>query len=46
MMLQRGVLINCTKRNFLRFLPPYTITREQIDMLCDGLSEIFADVNV
>ena len=46
MMLQRGILVNCTKRNFLRFLPPYTITREQIDMLCDSLGEIFADTNV
>lgn len=46
MMLQRGILVNCTKRNFLRFLPPYTIMREQIDMLCDSLGEIFADTNV
>lgn len=45
-MLQRGLLINCTKKNFLRFLPPYTITESQIDLLCDALGEIFADTNV
>ena len=46
MMLQKGVLINCTRKNFLRFLPPYTIEKEQIDMLCEGLDEIFANTNV
>lgn len=45
-MLQRGILVNCTKKNFLRFLPPYTVTKTQIDMLCDNLGEIFADTNV
>lgn len=45
-LLQKGVLVNCTKKNFLRFLPPYTIKKEQIDMLCDGLNDIFAQTNV
>ncbi|MGN1094183.1 MAG: acetylornithine/succinylornithine family transaminase [Candidatus Neoclostridium sp.] len=46
MMLQKGILINCTKKNFLRFLPPFTITKEQIDMLCEGLGDVFANTNV
>ena len=46
MLLQKGILINCTRKNFLRFLPPYTIEKQQIDLLCDGLEEIFANTNV
>lgn len=46
MMMQKGLLINCTKKNFIRIIPPYTIKKAEIDMLCEGLGEIFADTNV
>ncbi len=29
--LERGLLINCTAETFIRFLPPLTVTREEID---------------
>ena len=28
---ERGLLINCTAVTFIRFLPPLTVTREELD---------------
>jgi predicted acetylornithine/succinylornithine family transaminase len=37
-----GLLINCTHGNVLRFLPPYTLTNEDVDGAIDILDNIFA----
>ncbi|MBD3166476.1 acetylornithine/succinylornithine family transaminase [bacterium] len=34
-MMKRGVLANCTKDSVVRFLPPLTITKEEIDTVID-----------
>jgi acetylornithine aminotransferase len=45
-MMQAGVLVNCTKKNIIRLLPPYTITYAEIDILCEKLDEIFRNTNL
>jgi acetylornithine/succinyldiaminopimelate/putrescine aminotransferase len=40
-MLQRGILINCTMGNVLRFLPPLIVTKEEVDRVVKALEEIF-----
>ncbi|GFO95889.1 acetylornithine and succinylornithineaminotransferase [groundwater metagenome] len=37
---ERGVLLNCTSDSVLRFVPPLTITREQLDTVIGMLDEI------
>ncbi|MDP3103299.1 MAG: acetylornithine transaminase [Candidatus Methanoperedens sp.] len=37
---ERGVLLNCTSDSVLRFVPPLTITREQLDKAVGALDEI------
>jgi predicted acetylornithine/succinylornithine family transaminase len=37
---ERGMLINCTANNVLRFCPPLIVTEEDIDKLCVILSEV------
>ncbi len=37
---ERGVLLNCTSDSVLRFVPPLTITREQLDKTVGVLDEI------
>jgi acetylornithine/N-succinyldiaminopimelate aminotransferase len=39
--MERGVLINCTAGNILRFMPPLIITEKEIDHLIDALEQIF-----
>lgn len=39
--LKKGVLINCTAGNVLRFLPPLTVKEEEIDYLIEVLDKIF-----
>ena len=39
--MERGVLINCTAGNVLRFMPPLIITEKEIDHLIDILEQIF-----
>ena len=39
--LSRGVLINATGERVLRFVPPLTITTQEIDQLVDTLNAIF-----
>ena len=45
-LMQAGVLVNCTKRNVIRLLPPYTITFAEIDFFVEKLDEIFANTNL
>ena len=37
---EAGFLINCTSGNVLRFVPPLTITKEEIDEFVKALDEI------
>lgn len=41
-MRERGILINRTSENVLRFLPPYIVTRKQIDQVRDELADVLA----
>jgi acetylornithine/succinyldiaminopimelate/putrescine aminotransferase len=38
-MLDKGFLINCTSEKTLRFLPPYIISRKEIDMMVAALKD-------
>jgi predicted acetylornithine/succinylornithine family transaminase len=38
---QRGILINCTSGNVLRFMPPLIVSEKEIDHLIDILEDIF-----
>ena len=40
-MMQRGILINCTMGNVLRFLPPLIVTKEEVDRVITALEEVF-----
>ena len=40
-MIKKGVLINCTMGNVLRFLPPLIVTREEVDQVVVALEEVF-----
>jgi acetylornithine aminotransferase len=42
--LERGFLINCVQEKRLRFVPPLTITRGEIDDLISCLDEVFSDL--
>jgi acetylornithine/succinyldiaminopimelate/putrescine aminotransferase len=43
-MFQRGLLINFAGMRVLRFLPPLTVNKEEIDLLIAGLKEVFQDI--
>lgn len=38
---KRGILINCTSGNVLRFIPPLIVVEKEIDRLIDVLEDIF-----
>ena len=40
--LAKGVIINCTVGNVLRFVPPLIVTREQVDELTEVLTQTLA----
>ena len=42
--LERGLLINCTVGNVLRFVPPLIISREEIDEAMEILEGIFQEI--
>ena len=42
--MQRGFLINCIQENILRFIPPLTIKKEEIDALIDCLDELLGEL--
>jgi len=44
-MMERGILINCTMGNILRFLPPLIVTKEEVDQLIGALEEVFKKIN-
>lgn len=43
---ESGILVNCTKRNVIRLLPPLTITKDEIREFAVKLDEIFKNTNV
>ena len=42
-MLERRILINRTSETVLRFLPPYIMGREHVDIAVSALNEIFSE---
>jgi acetylornithine/N-succinyldiaminopimelate aminotransferase len=40
--MERGLLINCTHEKVLRFLPPYIVTENEVDIAIGVLDEVFA----
>lgn len=42
---EKGYLVNVTRHNTLRFIPPLTITKEEIDGLIAALDDICANTN-
>jgi acetylornithine/N-succinyldiaminopimelate aminotransferase len=42
--MEKGFLINCVQGNILRFIPPLTIEREQIDALIDCLDQVLDEL--
>jgi len=44
-MMQRGILINCTMGNVLRFLPPLIVTKEEVDRVVKTLEEVFRGIS-
>jgi acetylornithine/N-succinyldiaminopimelate aminotransferase len=40
-MMGRGILINCTMGNVLRFLPPLIVMKEEVDQVVAALEEVF-----
>jgi acetylornithine/succinyldiaminopimelate/putrescine aminotransferase len=43
-MMQKGILINCTMGNVLRFLPPLIVTKEEVDRVVENLKEVFSKI--
>jgi predicted acetylornithine/succinylornithine family transaminase len=39
--MERGMLINCTAGNVLRFMPPLIVTEKELDSLADLLEQVF-----
>ncbi|MBM2839020.1 MAG: Acetylornithine/succinyldiaminopimelate aminotransferase, partial [Deltaproteobacteria bacterium] len=39
--MERGILINYTNGNILRFIPPLIVTSDEVDLLINALEEIF-----
>jgi predicted acetylornithine/succinylornithine family transaminase len=44
-MMQRGILINCTMGNVLRFLPPLIVTKEEVDRVIAAVEEVFERIS-
>jgi acetylornithine aminotransferase/acetylornithine/N-succinyldiaminopimelate aminotransferase len=44
--MKRGILINCTLGNILRFLPPLIITKKEVDILIQTLDEILGKTDL
>jgi len=41
-LMKRNVLVNCTNENVIRLLPPYIITKVEIDLFCDKFEEVIS----
>jgi len=44
--LEAGFIINCTADRVLRFLPPYVITKKEINRFIKALDRIFSEVKL
>lgn len=44
-MMDRGILINCTMGNVLRFLPPLIVMKEEVDQVVEALEEVFRRIS-
>jgi acetylornithine/N-succinyldiaminopimelate aminotransferase len=42
---ERGLLVNCTSENFIRFLPPLTVSRSEIDDALGIVDDVLKSVN-
>ncbi|MFC1493701.1 acetylornithine transaminase [Thermodesulfobacteriota bacterium] len=42
--MEKGLLINCAQDNVLRFIPPLTVSREEVDLLINCLNKIFRNM--
>ncbi len=42
--MERGFLINCVQERVLRFVPPLTVGKEEIDLLINCLDEVFGGI--
>ncbi len=45
-MMEKGILINCTAKTVLRFLPPFIIEEKDIDRTIEALDEIFKRIDL
>lgn len=43
-LMKRNVLVNCTNENVIRLLPPYIITKLEIDLFCDKFEEVISNL--
>lgn len=43
-MLEKGFLVNCTRDNVLRLLPPLIVTKEQVDLVLAALEETLGEM--
>jgi len=43
-MMKKGILINCTMGNVLRFLPPLIVTEKEVDQVVQALEEVLGNV--
>ena len=41
-LMKRNVLVNCTNENVIRLLPPYIITKVEIDLFCGKFEEVIS----
>jgi len=44
-MMKKGILINCTMGNVLRFLPPLIVTEKEVDQVVKALEDVFKSIN-
>jgi predicted acetylornithine/succinylornithine family transaminase len=44
-MMKKGILINCTMGNVLRFLPPLIVTEKEVDQVVNALEDVFKSIN-
>ncbi|MEO8514365.1 MAG: acetylornithine/succinylornithine family transaminase [Ignavibacteria bacterium] len=41
-LMKRNVLVNCTNENVIRLLPPYVITKAEIELFCSKFEEVIS----
>jgi acetylornithine/N-succinyldiaminopimelate aminotransferase len=46
MMLEEGVLVNCTNNNVIRLLPPFIITRKESDLCLEKFEKVLVRVKI